>query len=138
MTDHEIVEEQNNRLYLALSNCDIDAMSQVWAHEEWVVCVHPGWNMVVGWDRVRESWEGIFSGGMTIRVRAQDVHILIEGDMAWVRCRERILALARGQVGSTAAVATTIFKKMNGEWKLICHHASPGMPLAETEDPSSN
>ncbi len=54
------VREANARFYRALNDLDLSGMDRVWAHESFVRCVHPGWELIVGWEAVRASWEGIF------------------------------------------------------------------------------
>ncbi|HMX30241.1 MAG TPA: nuclear transport factor 2 family protein, partial [Blastocatellia bacterium] len=40
----DAVEQANQSFYLALENADLEAMAAVWLHEDWVKCVHPGWD----------------------------------------------------------------------------------------------
>ena len=54
------IEEANTAFYRALESGMLERMDDVWAHEDWVRCVHPGWDLLTGWNRVRESWEMIF------------------------------------------------------------------------------
>lgn len=123
----EAVEQANERFYRALENADLDEMSAVWLHADWVKCVHPGWDLLIGWERVRASWEGIFAGATGMRVAAEEVEIRIEGDFALVSCYER-LALFLDRTSAPTAVRTTatnLFQRGAGAWLMIHHHASP-------------
>ncbi len=60
MDDKAAVKEINARFYEALSAQDLAAMETVWLHEPWVRCVHPGWEMLTGWQSIRKSWSNIF------------------------------------------------------------------------------
>ena len=47
-----------------------------------------------------------------------------EGDLGWVTCTENILSQSRGQITVTRLVATNLFERVAGEWRMIHHHAS--------------
>jgi ketosteroid isomerase-like protein len=131
--EHDAVYEANERFYRALEQSDLEIMSAVWLHDAWVKCVHPGWDLIVGWERVRESWRQIFEGNTGMRVAATDVEIKIEGDFALVSCYELLavfLDSARAPV-SVRTTATNLFQRVAGEWRMIHHHASqvPDAPM---------
>jgi ketosteroid isomerase-like protein len=118
------VAEANARFYRAFEALDLDAMDAVWAHDEHVRCVHPGWPLLAGWDAVRESWEAIFASAEEMRFTIADVRVLLHGEVGWVTCTENILSEVRGRVGVTAILATNLFVRTAGEWRMIHHHAS--------------
>ncbi len=135
MTPDELeVLEANERFYRALNALDLDAMDRIWAHGSFVRCVHPGWELIVGWEAVRASWEGIFrgSGGQGHSVEAADVSVHVVSHLGWTSCIERI-TLPRGggrggrSVSSSLAVATNLFQRSaeaRARWQMILHHAS--------------
>ena len=84
------IEEANIQFYRALESGDLERMEEVWAHEDWVRCVHPGWDLLTGWQRVRESWEMIFEGGQKMRASPSNVWVRAVGDLAVVTCTENI------------------------------------------------
>jgi ketosteroid isomerase-like protein len=122
----EEVEEANERFYGALEDADPDEMDEVWLHEDWVKCVHPGWDLIVGWEEVRESWERIFAGGAGMRVAASEVEIKVVGDFALVSCYEDLAIFVDSVSAPVSArtTATNLFQRVNGEWRMIHHHAS--------------
>src|SRR5271169_853903 len=61
VTSEQALRDANRRFYAAFEAMDLAALEEVWAHEEWVQCVHPGWDLLLGWDEVRESYMRIFS-----------------------------------------------------------------------------
>lgn len=125
MESKESVEEANAEFYRAIESEEIERMADVWSHEEWVRCVHPGWEMLSGWQRVRESWRRIFEGGQKMRISASDVSIQNSGDFAWVTCKENITVFFETSFDSTQAAATNLFVRREGRWLLVHHHASP-------------
>jgi hypothetical protein len=129
------IEKANTAFYRALESGAIEQMDEVWAHENWVRCVHPGWNVVAGWHRVRESWEMIFDGGQRMRVSATDVSVQTAGEFAWVTCTENITVFGETAFDSAQAVATNLFIRREGRWLMILHHASP-IPMIVADNSS--
>ena len=135
--EREAVREANEQFYRALEKADLEMMSAVWLHDTWVKCVHPGWDLIVGWEQVRESWRQIFEGNTGMRVAATNVEIKIEGDFALVSCYE-VLAIFLDNTRAPVSVRTTatnLFQRIAGEWRqwrMIHHHASqvPDAPMA--------
>ena len=127
--------EANAGFYRAFESLDIAEMDRVWSHVDHVRCIHPGWCLLVGWDAVRQSWEAIFEGSSEMRFSIADVRPQVEGDLGWVTCTENILSDTRGQVAVTSLLATNVFERRSGEWRMVHHHAShiltggaPGSP----------
>jgi ketosteroid isomerase-like protein len=119
------VEQANAAFYRALESGLIERMDEVWAHEPWVRCVHPGWDMITGWQRVRESWMLIFEGDQKMRASPSEVWVMVTGEMAWVTCTENITVFNEASFDSAQAVATNIFINRDGRWLMVHHHASP-------------
>jgi len=127
------VREANSRFYRALNDLDLSGMDRVWSHDSFVRCVHPGWELIVGWDAVRASWEGIFrgsSGGPSHSAETADISVHVVSDLGWVSYIERIKVQRRSGGGPSAAslaVATNLFQRSTSEgrsWRMILHHAS--------------
>jgi ketosteroid isomerase-like protein len=119
------VEQANAAFYRAIESGVIERMEEVWAHEDWVRCVHPGWDMIAGWRQVRESWASIFEGGQKMRIYASEVSIHTDGDFAWVTCTENITVFYETSFDSAQAAATNLFIRRAGRWLMAHHHASP-------------
>lgn len=122
----EAVEQANERFYRALENADLEAMAALWLHEDWVKCVHPGWELIIGWEKVRESWRQIFDGNVGMRIAATDVEVQVEGEFALVSCYELLAVfLDRNKAPVSArTTATNLFRLIEGQWRMIHHHAS--------------
>jgi ketosteroid isomerase-like protein len=122
------VREANERFYRALNDLDLASMDRVWSHGAHVRCVHPGWELIVGWDAVRASWEGIFRATRDHSVEAAEIAIHLRGDLAWVCCIERITLSSPAGGGATSlAAATNLFERLEDpdtSWRMILHHAS--------------
>ncbi|HSO73939.1 MAG TPA: nuclear transport factor 2 family protein [Blastocatellia bacterium] len=119
------IEEANTRFYRALESGDLERMEEVWAHEDWVRCVHPGWDLLTGWNRVRESWLMIFEGGQKMRASPSDVWVHSTGEIGVVTCTENITVFNEASFDSAQATATNLFIRRQGRWLMVHHHASP-------------
>ena len=51
----EEVTRANQEFYAAFETLDIGRMDHIWAKQDYVTCIHPGWTQRVGWPDVRDS-----------------------------------------------------------------------------------
>lgn len=123
--DEESVIRANADFYTALELASLEGMDRVWLHEDWVRCVHPGWDLLMGWHRVRESWEMIFDSQNGMKVATSNVWVRIIQDLAWVTCTENITLVHETSFDSVQAVATNMFVWKEDRWLMTHHHASP-------------
>ena len=133
--DEAAVLEANDAFYAALGTRDFSSMERCWSHEEEVACTHPGWHRLDGWPEVARSWVAIFANSRPWKAASEQARAVVSGDLAVVLCIERLETV--GGEGEPARMqATNVFRRIEGAWKLIHHHASP-MPdlnLQEDED----
>jgi ketosteroid isomerase-like protein len=123
--ERDMVRRVNERFYHALESLDLEAMSVVWLHDPIVACVHPGWDVLVGWEAVRGSFEQIFASTTWMRVTATAARVEVFGDVGIVCCAENITGKSGDDVNLAVAQATNLFRRTPGGWKMIHHHASP-------------
>lgn len=125
MGEVDELRELNERFYRALEEQDLEEMERLWLHEPWVRCVHPGWDVLVGWERVRESLAQIFASTHWMRVTPTQCDIQVFGEVAMVACAENITASRDSDVGVAVAQATNLFRRTPEGWRMFHHHASP-------------
>ena len=118
------VEQANARFYQAFETLDLARMERVWAHDEHVKCVHPGWPILIGWEAVRSSWATIFENTGEMRFTLSDVRASARGDLAWVTCTENIFSEVHGRLAVTSVLATNLFERGPDGWRVVHHHAS--------------
>jgi ketosteroid isomerase-like protein len=118
------IEAANLGFYRAFETLDLARMDAVWLHEERAQCVHPGWPLIVGWAAIRQSWETIFANTTEMRFTISDARVAVRGDLAWVTCTENILSDVQGRVSVTSLLATNVFERAAGGWRMVHHHAS--------------
>lgn len=113
----------NQAFYDAHEARTLDAMDRIWLHDDRVVCVHPGWPILRGWDAVRTSWMQIFQGPGRNQFILTGVDARVTGDIGWVTLEENLLDRAE----THTIAATNIFERIDDKWCLVCHHGSPVM-----------
>ena len=125
MDDRTAIKEANARFYEALSSQNLEAMDAVWMHEPWARCVHPGWQILKGWESIRQSWSSIFKNAEYLKIQISNITIQMGSDIACVVCTENIASAHEADYQTATALATNIFHKVKGTWLLAHHHASP-------------
>lgn len=120
----ETLRVANQNFYAAFESLDIAQMESVWAHDDGVQCVHPGWDLLMGWEEVRGRWARIFASAKRVRIALSSVWIRVEGDTGWVACTEHITTAFADGFDEAIVQATNIFVFRNGQWLLAAHHAS--------------
>ena len=86
------VRPANRRFYDAFEARDLDAMSDVWEHDDRVSCTHPGWRTLHGWGAVSGSWFALFGGPQPLQFILTDEHVAVAGDAAWVTVDENLIS----------------------------------------------
>jgi ketosteroid isomerase-like protein len=115
----------NDAFYRAFESLDLRRMQVMWWHEEWVECLHPGWDLLVGWEAVEQSWEMIFRSTVRMRVVVSRPLVHVHGEVAWVSCLEHVTSAADGDFSTALVETTNIFVRRRGEWKMVHHHTTP-------------
>lgn len=125
MFDEQRVREVNERFYMAMNALDIDEMDAVWADDESAICVHPGREAIIGYERIRQSWVAIFSASDAMSIAPSNERITIMSEVAWIACTETISLMTEEGLAAAAAQATNIFHRTGDTWRMVAHHASP-------------
>ena len=121
------VTRTNEAFYEAFQTLDIAQMDKVWAQKEYVTCIHPGWTLRSGWPEVRDSWVLIFNNTFSMEFELTDLQVQVAGDLGWVVCMERIVSRQGEAEQRSRILATNLYERLDGEWRIIHHHGSPGM-----------
>lgn len=122
------IENTNAKFYDAFENLSITMMESVWSHKDDCICIHPGWEMFVGWIAIRESWITIFANTENIKFTITNPKIRIYHEViALITCLENIEMFQNELKIQSGVVATNIFEYDNSQkkWLIIHHHGSP-------------
>ena len=134
MSDKEVLKI-NQRFYDAFNKNDIELMIGVWLNDPISQCIHPGWDVLIGFKNIMTSWQKIFAAAQDLEIKLSHVDVTASENIAWVTCQENLFSIVSSGVQLSKVHSTNLFKMMNGEWKMILHHASPvsGLPAAEEQ-----
>lgn len=130
MRDRQATLFANEAFYQAFTDGDIVAMDAVWAHDAPVACIHPGWEPLSGRDRIMESWQAILGNENRPAIHSHAAKVYLYGEVAFVICYE--------EINNEFLVATNVFVRENGGWRMVHHQAGPTAPpmLDEPEQES--
>ena len=129
------VLQTNQRFYDAFNKNDIEIMIGLWLNDPISQCIHPGWDVLIGFENIMTSWQKIFAAAQDLEIKLSHVDVTASENLAWVTCQENLFSIVSSGVQLSKVHSTNLFKMMNGEWKMILHHASPvsGLPAAEEQ-----
>jgi ketosteroid isomerase-like protein len=119
----------NESFYAALENGDVDALERLWMDDPGVVCTHPGLVPIYGARAVMRSWAAVLASTPYLQFVLTDVVIDVHGDVGVVTCTENLLSATDGMPETAfaggKAVATNVYRRVDGNWRMWVHHASP-------------
>jgi ketosteroid isomerase-like protein len=126
-TDPELLAA-NSAFYEALEQGDLDALSELWVAGDEAVCVHPGLPPIHGAKAVIRSWAAILASTPYLQFVLTDTRGDRFGDVGVVSCTENLLSAPEGMpetmFAGGRAVATNVFRHLDGRWRMWAHHAS--------------
>ncbi|MGL6162558.1 YybH family protein [Microbulbifer sp.] len=108
----------------AMLEGDPEPFAEVYSHANDVSYMSAEGGLRVGWDETWRDWQAqaeLTRGGY---VEGVENHVIIEGDMAVVQSLERGVLTDPEGVGIEQEIReTSVFRREDGEWKMIVHHA---------------
>ncbi len=132
MSDQEAVRQANRAFYDAFETLEVERMERVWLQQPHIVCIHPGWRPLSGWGPIMQSWERIFDSTFEMKFDISEIQLMLHGDLAIVVVQENLTQRGYDGVVKSTVLATNVFERSGGEWKIVLHHGSPvAMPAAE-------
>ncbi len=121
--DQDTVITANEVFYDAFAAADVSAMEAIWARQLPITCLHPGWPRLEGREAVLNSWRGILAHPGRPHIECIQPSVAIHGDTAIVICYE--------MMASACLLATNVFVREDGAWRLAHHHAGGPVPAPE-------
>lgn len=113
--------------YGAFAATDLAAMAGIWSSSHPVVCVHPGGEPLMGREAVMQSWAEILTGVAPPRISHQLIERHAGPDLEVRIVEERIQAGGQPAGPENRVIATNVYVREDGGWRLSVHHAS--LPL---------
>ncbi len=120
------VERATAQFYAGLNTMftgDAGPIQEIWSHADDVTYMGPGGGITLGWNDVRQAWESQAALKLGGQVKPYEMRVTVGNDLAFTQCIERGSNLdADGRTVQVSIRATNLFRKENGEWKMIGHH----------------
>ena len=125
--DKAAVQAANKGWYIALNamlNGDPAPFADVYSHAEDVSYMSAEGGLRVGWDATWSDWQAQAELARGGHVEEIDNHTIVNGDMAVVQTVEKGVVNNREGVGvEQVARETSVFRREDGNWKMVAHHA---------------
>jgi ketosteroid isomerase-like protein len=124
-SDEQAVRQATNGFYAALNDMftgNIEPMQNVWSHANDVTYMGPDGKFIVGWDHVLPEWQSQAARKLSGEIRSEQIQVNVGNDLATVQCREVGQNVVNGKPTRVTIRATNVFRKENGQWKMIGHH----------------
>jgi ketosteroid isomerase-like protein len=115
--DENAILAANAAFYATFAAGDLAAMIRLWADDDDISCIHPGWPAIIGQTAVMGSWQDILQNPARPRITCAEPYAIIDGDSGRVLCIEI--------VDGAALAATNCFRRIDGAWRVVHHQSSP-------------
>lgn len=122
------LEQASQAFYEALNTMlagDAGPMLEVWSHADDVTYMSPFGELLVGWEPVRESWEGQAAAHLGGRVAAEELRHVSSSDLGFAVGFERGSVEIAGVTTPVDIRATSLYRREGGRWAMIGHHTDP-------------
>ena len=114
------------QFYEALQQADLDKLMAVWSDDDEIACVHPGGPRLLGAGAIRAAFESMFANG-TVRARPVQVHRVVALSSAVHSVAEQVEVMLPDGLHQAVVLATNVYHKTPEGWRMVAHHASPGV-----------
>lgn len=126
--DRAVLLAAHRCFYDALEDGDLDAVAELWKPGEDTVCVHPGFGQLRGTATILRSFALLMAQASYVQYVLTDEVVDLHGDTAVLGCTENIMVAEHDEPAhgfdSSRAVATSVFLRVQGTWRMVVHHAS--------------
>jgi len=135
MAVEDEIRQTSEQFYDALNrmiNGDPEPMMEVWSHGSDVATMHPLGGRETGWEEVRANWEQVAQGFSEGEVSIEDLVVVpLSDDVAYTLGTEQGQAKLGDETVSIDWRATNIYRREEGEWKMVLHHTDVSPALVE-------
>lgn len=126
-SDEQAVRQAAAWFYEALNAMftgDVAPMAAVWSHADDVTYMGADGGFQVGWTEVFEDWQSQAAMNLGGEVKPDSIRVTLGQDLAATHGYVRGHNFdARGTRHEVAIRDTNLFRKEDGEWKMIGHHS---------------
>ena len=129
MSEKDAVEAAADKFFAALNTMftgDLGPMKELWSHADDVVYMGPAGVFLVGWSAVLEDWEKQAALKLGGEIHSVERQVTVGERIAVTHHRASGTNLdADGNAVDVTMRGTNVFRKEDGQWKLIAHHGDP-------------
>ncbi len=136
-TRYNTSHEAEDAFYQAFEQANLDLMVSVWHDADHIECIHPLSDRLSGTKAVHESWRSMFQQppGLTIKIESQRHNI---GTTLAVHIVDEHITLIEGDSMKQSVIhATNVYQRVDANWQMILHHASPSRQPQQIQNISS-
>ena len=122
------LQDATRAFYSALNDLlggDVEPMLALWSHAGDVTYMSPFGELLVGWEAVRESWQGQAEQRLGGRVEPEELHHFSSDGLGCVAGFERGSVQIDGADVPVDIRATSTWRLEDGRWAMIGHHTDP-------------
>jgi ketosteroid isomerase-like protein len=112
-----------------MANGEKDTLAVAWSNNGSATAMHPIGGREVGWKAVEGSFNQVAGLASDGNIELKDQLIQVLGDAAYELGIEKVQFKMAGHEVKDEARVTNIYRKENGNWKMVHHHTdlSPAM-----------
>jgi ketosteroid isomerase-like protein len=129
------IRQASEQFYTALNrviNGDPGPIMEVWSHGSDVTTMHPLGGRETGWEEVRASWEQVAQAFSDGQVSIEDLVVIpLSDDVAYTLGLEQGQAKLGEETVGIGWRVTNIYRREEGEWKMVHHHTDVSPALVE-------
>ena len=116
-------DDAEEAFYDAIARADLDALMNLWAEDEEIICIHPGGQPLSGHHAIRESWQQIFASNPRFRVHVRR-SVRWKGVLLAVHSVVESLYLGDDSTPHGPVLSTHVFQRGAKGWRLLSRHSS--------------
>ena len=108
----------------AMLNGDPEPLADLYSHADDVTYMSAEGTYRIGWEAAYADWKTQAEKAKGGKVKGSDIHVVVNGDMAAAQhYTAGSVAGPDGTMKDSKLRETSVFRKENGQWKMISHHA---------------
>lgn len=108
----------------AMLNGDPEPFADLYSHAGDVTYMGAEGTYRIGWQATYADWQAQAEKSTGGEVAGVNIHVLVNGTMAVAQhITKGLVRKPDGDMADTSVRETSVFRKEDGEWKMIAHHA---------------
>ncbi|MGD8588847.1 MAG: nuclear transport factor 2 family protein [Chromatiales bacterium] len=119
-------QDAEDAYYDAIEEQDLEAMMQVWADSEEILCLLPMQPALRGVASIRHAWEPLLNGQIKLDIEVKHLAWIEHGELAVHLVEEHVLVA--GQAEKQTVYACNIYRQDDSGWHILMHQNSPTPP----------